>query len=102
MRTVFVSPVPGRVASVREAMTSTPRPGFARQSDAAVDDWALLGDRADIAGQLRRYREQLGMTHLIAVRPRIRGIDPDWHAESLQELKSVWDELAATERPQAP
>ena len=70
----------------------------ALRGEASVDDWAMIGDRDSVREQLKHYTRALGMTHLIAVRPRIRGVQEAWHRESLQALKTVWDELAAETR----
>ncbi len=67
MRTVFISADAASGARVREALARQParqRPGA---DDAArVDDWALVGEPARVADRIARYREALGITHLIA------------------------------------
>jgi alkanesulfonate monooxygenase SsuD/methylene tetrahydromethanopterin reductase-like flavin-dependent oxidoreductase (luciferase family) len=93
MRTVFISEDPSRCNFVTAGLASAPRPGIARNGDASVSDWALIGNREQVRAGLLNYREQLAMSHLIAVRPRMRGIEESWQLESLQALQDLRAEL---------
>jgi alkanesulfonate monooxygenase SsuD/methylene tetrahydromethanopterin reductase-like flavin-dependent oxidoreductase (luciferase family) len=73
IRTVFVSESAERVREVREALGQfagevARRLGrrFARIARRPVEDWALVGEPAEVAEGIVRYRERIGLTHLIA------------------------------------
>jgi alkanesulfonate monooxygenase SsuD/methylene tetrahydromethanopterin reductase-like flavin-dependent oxidoreductase (luciferase family) len=73
MRTVFVSEDSSEIARIRGAVAE--RSDNARLSDGeGVDDWTIIGDLCQVREQLQRYREVLGMTHLVATRLRVAGI----------------------------
>ncbi|MCR9278555.1 MAG: LLM class flavin-dependent oxidoreductase [Pseudomonadaceae bacterium] len=72
MRSVFVSTNRNEVEAVRRGLVDAK---FPRQEETIeVDDWALVGDPAFVSDQVARYRETLGMTHLIVTRPRVQGL----------------------------
>ena len=85
MRTIFISEDSTRCAALREKIASVPTPPF-RDHVPPVDDWCLIGSAAQVDEDIARYREALGMTHLIAVRPRVAGIEESWNRESLAAL----------------
>ena len=89
MRTVFICDDPARLARVREKLTALPAPPFRKTGQALPDDWCLLGSTEEVEAQIQRHREELGMTHLIAVRPRVGGIDESWLAESFTALAAL-------------
>jgi alkanesulfonate monooxygenase SsuD/methylene tetrahydromethanopterin reductase-like flavin-dependent oxidoreductase (luciferase family) len=78
MRTVFICADQTRCTQVREQVA---------QSQAR--DWCMVGSATDVRAEIARYRDVLGMTHLIAVRPRVRGISEAENRESLQELAQL-------------
>jgi alkanesulfonate monooxygenase SsuD/methylene tetrahydromethanopterin reductase-like flavin-dependent oxidoreductase (luciferase family) len=89
MRTVFASGAPGRLREVREALARqaaalarAPGPAFRRLAGARVDAWALVGEPEAIADGIARYREELGMTHLV-VRAQIPGLPRELAEASL-------------------
>jgi hypothetical protein len=47
----------------------------------------MIGSAGEVQGQIARYREQLGVNHLIAVRPRVAGIAESWNRQSLERLR---------------
>ena len=79
IRTVFVSRRPERVEAVREELVQQAR-GVARRlggrfsqlGESPLDEWALVGEPSQVAEGVGRYRERLGLTHLIA-RPQVPG-----------------------------
>ena len=78
MRSCFVSEDGRLVARVREGLEAQARRmaaesegRMARRFSTAVDDWALVGDPAAVRDRIDRYREELGMTHLVVTRLRI-------------------------------
>ncbi len=90
MRTVFISEDAGRVSAVREKLAALPAPPFRKGPQPAPEDWCLLGSASQVADQLARYREALDMTHLVAVRPRVSGIDTAWLTDSFAALADLY------------
>ncbi len=74
MRSVFVCDDRRILKTVREAMSQA-RGGPSGQAPAPADEWALVGDVSEVADGIAAYRAALGMTHLIASRPRVRGLE---------------------------
>ena len=89
MRTVFISEDPGRVERVREKLADLPAPVFRKGSNPSPGQWCLLGNAAEVEAQVQGLREALGVTHLVAVRPRVTGIPGDWLLESFAALGSL-------------
>ncbi len=71
MRAVFTSRSAARLAAVAEQLARVAERaarsgrGGARPA-AALEDWALVGEPEALRERVARYRERLGMTHLIA------------------------------------
>ena len=89
MRTVFISEDPARLEQVRDGLAATPRPQFAQDRTPAPADWSLAGSAAEVEDKLAHYRAELGMTHMVAVRPRIRGLEESWLRESMERLRDI-------------
>jgi len=90
MRTLFVSRNASLLARVREALarqaaalSSAPIASLRRHADSKVEDWALVGEPEAVADAVCRYRERLGMSHLIA-RSHVPGAEPAELAASLE------------------
>jgi len=64
MRTVFISEDAAALAHVKHRLASVVPPRL-RRGEAAVDDWAIVGDRHYVRDRLAEYRARLGVTHLI-------------------------------------
>ena len=60
---------------------------------AQVDDWAVVGDAGFVKDALARYRETLGMTHLVATRLRIGGVPEQRLQASLATVAQIGSEL---------
>jgi alkanesulfonate monooxygenase SsuD/methylene tetrahydromethanopterin reductase-like flavin-dependent oxidoreductase (luciferase family) len=95
MRTVFVSRRPERLARAQQALARqaaalarAPAPNLRLAAHAEVDDWAIVGEPAAVADGIARYRDALGMTHLIA-RVQIPGLDADDIVDSLEALAGL-------------
>lgn len=95
MRTVFVSSdatvcdrVRAGLAAQAAALGRAPLASIRRAAEATVADWAIVGDRDEVAERIAVYRERLGMTHLIA-RGLVPGADADQVAESLRSLAEL-------------
>jgi alkanesulfonate monooxygenase SsuD/methylene tetrahydromethanopterin reductase-like flavin-dependent oxidoreductase (luciferase family) len=89
MRTVFVSEDPARIAAVREKLAQAPAPPLRKGIQPAPEDWCVLGNAGEVARDIERYREALNITHLIAVRPRVPGIDSGWLNDSFAALAKI-------------
>jgi alkanesulfonate monooxygenase SsuD/methylene tetrahydromethanopterin reductase-like flavin-dependent oxidoreductase (luciferase family) len=95
MRTVFAHPDPAVVARVRDALQrqalalgQSPSAALRRSGTADAEDFAILGEPARVRDEVLRYREKLGMTHLIA-RTQIPGADEGERLASLDALASL-------------
>lgn len=95
MRTLFVHASAGARERVREGLerqlhvlASTARPAMRRAAPLAVEDFALVGEPAAVADRVARYREELGVTHLIA-RAGVPGADEDETLASLEHLAAL-------------
>lgn len=74
MRTVFVSEDAALLKEVKTTLAE--KSENVRLLDGeGVDDWTLIGTPEQVRAKLQNYQERLGMTHLVATRLRIGGID---------------------------
>jgi alkanesulfonate monooxygenase SsuD/methylene tetrahydromethanopterin reductase-like flavin-dependent oxidoreductase (luciferase family) len=95
MRTVFASRDAGVLGRARDALSqqsaalSRARPSALRRAaDAAIDDWACVGEPAQVADEIAQYRETFGMTHLVA-RAQIPGVERSELEGSLELLAAL-------------
>jgi len=95
MRTVFAHPdaeARARVAAGLErqaaALAKASQAAIRKAAPASVEDWALVGEPAAVADDIARYRETLGLTHLIA-RTQLPGVDELDVLESLEHLAGL-------------
>src|SRR5262249_54120005 len=93
MRTVFVSDDGGTLARVRELLAAQVTAMRAQANDAMrarmperVDDWSIVGTPDEVSARIDLSRRELGMTHLIATRLRIGGIETELLQQSLRML----------------
>ncbi len=94
MRTVFAHPDAAVVTRVRDALQrqalalSHSALAVLRRSGAAdAEDFAILGEPARVRDEVLRFREKLGMTHLIA-RTQVPGADEHERLAALDALAS--------------
>jgi alkanesulfonate monooxygenase SsuD/methylene tetrahydromethanopterin reductase-like flavin-dependent oxidoreductase (luciferase family) len=74
MRTVFVSSDSQVLKRVREALVH--RTENVRLAEGEIlDDWTIIGEPSEVKDKIALYQERLGMTHMVATRLRIGGID---------------------------
>jgi alkanesulfonate monooxygenase SsuD/methylene tetrahydromethanopterin reductase-like flavin-dependent oxidoreductase (luciferase family) len=95
MRTVFVSESPEALERVRrglERQTAELRASTSavlrRRAEGSIDDWALVGEPASVVESVARYREELGITHLV-VRGAVGGTDAAERVRSLETLVDI-------------
>ncbi len=93
MRTLFVSSDSALLARVREQLQRSARQmassGVRDGISPAADDWAIVGEPAEVRDRVAEYVEELGMTHLVATRLRIGQIP----AEALERSVRVAVEI---------
>ena len=74
MRSVFVTRDAGMLKNVRELIHE--RSDNSRlEEDEGIDDWTIIGSPEEVQDKIDMYIEKLGMTHLIATRLRIAGVE---------------------------
>jgi alkanesulfonate monooxygenase SsuD/methylene tetrahydromethanopterin reductase-like flavin-dependent oxidoreductase (luciferase family) len=89
MRTVFVSRDVSVLKRTRERLESNANAGSQRDPETKLDDWAIIGEPEQVRDAIERYREAFGMTHLIATRLRIGGVDEAVLERSVNELAEI-------------
>ncbi len=96
MRTVFVSQDAAMLDRVREALATQVAAMRAQATDAmrtrmpeTVDEWGIVGTPPQVLARIDEYRRDLGMTHLIATRLRIGGIETGALEESIHTLAEI-------------
>ena len=94
MRTVFVHDDPAVCTRVRAGLAKQAA-ALARMGGALrpavsdhVDSWALLGEPTRVADGIARYRERVGLTHLIA-RVRVPGATDADVERALEGLAAI-------------
>ena len=84
--------VVGRVRDALQRQAETlARSGSAvlrRSGSVDAEDFAILGEPARVRDEVARYREKLGMTHLIA-RTQVPGADADEQLDALEALAAL-------------
>lgn len=97
MRTLFLSERPQEVRRVREQLQAAAQlvsvGALRREANVAVDDWAIIGTPDEALAQIAQYRERIGMTHLIATRLRVPGLDGAQLRRSLVLLAGLRKQL---------
>jgi alkanesulfonate monooxygenase SsuD/methylene tetrahydromethanopterin reductase-like flavin-dependent oxidoreductase (luciferase family) len=76
------------LAQQAAALAKAPAPSLRRAAAASPDDWAIVGGPDEVAEGVHRYREKLGVTHLIA-RVQIPGLAHEEIEASLHELAAL-------------
>ena len=96
MRTIYVSDDAAEVRDIEAALRknaeefATNGPAhLAKAAQAPLDETVIIGDAAKVAGEVERYRELLGVTHIIATRPRVAGLAPEQIRLSAQRLPEI-------------
>lgn len=76
MRSVYVSRETNKIKIAKDLLAKPNRlTGPRAASNTSLAEGALIGEPDEIAEAVQRYRDELGMTHLIATTLRVRGID---------------------------
>jgi alkanesulfonate monooxygenase SsuD/methylene tetrahydromethanopterin reductase-like flavin-dependent oxidoreductase (luciferase family) len=95
MRTIFVSEDPELIGKVRELLGRR-LTAMQQQSSALVrtlprqlDDWAIVGTPRHVRETIARYREHLGITHLIATRLLLSDVGAAQYEASIRTLAEI-------------
>lgn len=74
MRTVFVSNDAKQIAKLRQLMISQGENSRLAEGE-SLDDWTIIGEPNYVRDRVSEYRERLGMSHMIATRIRVSGLE---------------------------
>jgi|TARA_B100000768_G_scaffold177124_1_gene190838 alkanesulfonate monooxygenase SsuD/methylene tetrahydromethanopterin reductase-like flavin-dependent oxidoreductase (luciferase family) len=74
MRTVFVSKEVRQIEKLRQLMLEQSENSRLGEGE-TLDDWTIIGEPSYVRERVDEYRQRLGMTHLIATRIRVAGLE---------------------------
>lgn len=87
MRTIFITESAAVQRQVRQAVEAM-TPHIMRTPGASIDEWTLIGSAAYVQDTLAKYRDTLGLTHVIA-RGRIEGISDGAWLKNIERLAGL-------------
>ena len=100
MRTAFISRDRARLRAARErlaeqaaSLARSPVGAIRRGAGVRPDDWALVGEPEAVRDRIEDYRERFAMTHLVASRTRLPGLEPGDFERSLEHLAALRESL---------
>ena len=100
MRTTFVSRDRARLRAARErlaeqaaSLARSPVGAIRRGAGVRPDDWALVGEPEAVRDRIEACRERFAMTHLVASRTRLPGLEPGDFERSLEHLAALRESL---------
>ena len=100
MRTTFISRDRARLRAARErlaeqaaSLARSPVAAIRRGAGATPEDWALVGEPDAVRDRIEDYRERFAMTHLVASRTRLPGLEPGDFERSLEHLAALRESL---------
>ena len=100
MRTTFVSRDRARLRAARErlaeqaaSLARSPVGAIRRGAGVRPDDWALVGEPEEVRDRVEACRERFAMTHLVASRTRLPGLEPGDFERSLDHLAALRESL---------
>ena len=100
MRTTFISRDRARLRAARErlaeqaaSLARSPVGAIRRGVGVRPDDWALIGEPEAVRDGIERYRERFAMSHLVASRTRLPGLEPGDFERSLEHLAALRESL---------
>jgi len=96
MRTVFISKETRMLNKVREKLDAetqrrveSPVLAIRESSNSSSDDWALIGEPAEVEEKMCLYKERLGLSHIIATRTRLSYLTAREAEVSLEHLADI-------------
>lgn len=87
MRTVYICDREQEARSLKTAIAGQV-PSAMRERSGPVDSWAIIGSSDYVEDQLQRYRQELGLTHLI-LRAGLPGISNEEQIESHHKVIEI-------------
>ncbi len=88
MRTVFVCSDRKVLSMVRDALAARVDNTRLLEGE-GLDDWTIIGEPNEVQDKIALYVERLGMTHMIATRLRLGGIDESILRDSVARLAEI-------------
>ena len=88
MRCVYVDDDESRLSKLRAELQAT-SDNSRMQAGEGVDDWTIIGTPNQVQDKLAQYEEELGMTHLIATRLRVQGMETEQLENSVAQLAEI-------------
>ena len=92
MRTVFVSRDTSECQRLREALAAQ-ADNSRLQDGESIDDWTIIGEPSFVRERVQEYQQSLGMTHMIATRIRLGGLQEPILRASVALLAETLDGL---------
>jgi alkanesulfonate monooxygenase SsuD/methylene tetrahydromethanopterin reductase-like flavin-dependent oxidoreductase (luciferase family) len=92
MRTVFVSHDANECQRLREALVAQ-ADNSRLQDGESIDDWTIIGEPGFVRERVQEYQQSLGMTHMIATRIRLGGLQEPMLRASVALLAETLDGL---------
>ena len=96
MRTTFISNERPRLRAARErlaeqaaSLARSPVAAIRRGAGESPEDWALVGEPEAVRDRIEEYRERFAVTHLVASRTRLPGLEPGDFERSLEHLAAL-------------
>ena len=92
MRSLFISDDRNLIERIRDRLNETSKSivrASATSRKVTCDDWAIVGDASFVKDKVAKYRETLGMTHLVITRLRIGGVDTTQVERSVADAVEV-------------
>jgi len=98
LRTIFVSDDEDCLAQVRAQLERRMdemhhRGGLVHGQAQSIEDWAIVGTPGEVRDAIERYRERLGITHLIATRLHLPEMEASVCESSLRALAGLAPQL---------
>jgi alkanesulfonate monooxygenase SsuD/methylene tetrahydromethanopterin reductase-like flavin-dependent oxidoreductase (luciferase family) len=89
MRTVYVSDSSTEIRELKTRLNDASIQSQRRDGGAEIDEYSIIGDRAEVADRIAEYEDRLGVTHLVATRLRVSGVPEDQLKTSLELLADI-------------
>ncbi|MCZ6642942.1 MAG: LLM class flavin-dependent oxidoreductase [Gammaproteobacteria bacterium] len=89
MRTVFVAKNTSESNALRERIHEEAQKSGRLEENASIDDWSIVGDEAYVRDKFDEYQERLRVSHLVATRLRIPGVDKSTLQRSVEKVAEI-------------
>ena len=89
MRTIYVSNDPTEASGLRERIHQEAQKSGRLDESASIDDWSIVGDEIYVRDKVVEYQERLGLSHLVATRLRIPGVDKTSLQRSVAKVAEI-------------